>query len=96
MDKLEFKKSYCITWLDHFSDDMGWVEDCEIEKKSDIQTVKSIGFFIGEDNIYLTIAMNIGTEDSSVFMKILKSCVTDIEFIDLKTAFARKVEVIND
>lgn len=63
----------CVTWEDHYSQD-DWIELEKFDNKA--ATVVSVGYLVKEDDIALTLALNVcdGTEVSCA-MTIIKKCV---------------------
>lgn len=85
MKKGEIKpKSLCrVKWIDHESDDSDWVPDTELKNQFELHYIYTVGFFLCEDENFLTLAMNISTDkESSVYMRIVKSCIKDIQILD--------------
>ena len=72
-----------ITWRDHFHTD-GWLKFNQADIIDSDVLVHTVGFFMGEDKLYIHLAQSISEEDdgeSMQIMSILKQQIVDKEYL---------------
>lgn len=71
---------YVMEWRDHFSTE-GWFDKDTPEIDSDF-TLRTVGFFVSEDEHYFHFARTVGEHAYADMMSILKEQIVEIYSID--------------